>query len=98
MRFLRSMIMGGLALFALAAVSVNVSYANEWPAVHEISISLDEPMNFNDFSLVAEHVNLASVDPVYQPVGVRSIGELKPEYLASYQTHGLSVIEVRSRC
>jgi hypothetical protein len=99
MRYLRSMIMGGLGLFALAACSMPASAANDWPVLHEITLQYDEAaLVMGDVVSIAEHVVLASNAPVLKPPGVRSIGELKPEYMASYQTHGLNFIEVRSRC
>jgi hypothetical protein len=99
MRFFRSMIIGGLGLFALAACSMPASAANDWPMLHEITLQYDEAaLVMVDVAIIAEYVVLTSTDPVLNLSGDRSIGELKPEYMASYQTHSLNFIEVRSRC
>lgn len=102
MRLLRSLVFCGLAMFASAillhapaSAAMPIDPGYQLSAYHQIDLG---PLAYLDVLPVRDAITVEKHSAALLPAASRRTDVPKPEYVASYDTHGLSLVDRRWRC
>ena len=98
MRYLRSMVLAGLALVACAMFSVPSMASTTDPGLYTVSVDHLDYIGFTEAIVAPDHLAIAGEPAAASREMQRSPGILKPVYAESLQTDGRSLIAFHRRC
>lgn len=98
MRYLRSMVLAGLALVACAMFSVPSMASPTDPGLYTVSVDHLDYAVFTEAIAASDHLAIVDKPAATVREKQRSPGILKPVYAESFQTDGRSLRSYHRRC